>query len=111
VLQLNFTGKTVLAELLKPDLFDPAPKVDSQILILARRQQKLFDVDEKAFFRLVKAGFSQRRKTLINSLSAGLHMSKDEVKTVCLKANIEPNNRPQTLSLDDWHKLFQAINT
>ena len=54
-------------------LFTPPPQVDSQILVLHRRRTPLFDqVDERLFFRIVKAGFSERRKTLHNSLSGGL---------------------------------------
>lgn len=91
------------------ELFTPPPKVDSQILILDRRQQPLFpDVDTKQFFNIVKAGFSQKRKTLVNSLSAGLHLSKDEAKQLLDAANIPQNTRAQALSLDDWRELYQA---
>ncbi len=91
------------------ELFTPPPKVDSQILILNKRDEPLFDdVDTKQFFRVVKAGFSQRRKTLENSLSAGLHLSKDQAKEMLDQAGIEPNTRPQNLSLADWHKLSLA---
>ena len=90
-------------------LFTPPPKVDSQILILKRRSQPLFpDVDEKQLFRIVKAGFSQRRKTLINSLSAGLHMSREEVVGLLDKAGINPQSRAQSLTLQDWYSLYLA---
>jgi 16S rRNA (adenine1518-N6/adenine1519-N6)-dimethyltransferase len=93
-------------------LFTPPPKVDSQILILKRRPAPLFDdVDAKDFFRLVKAGFSQRRKTLLNALSAGLHLDKATTKTVCETVNIDPGRRAQTLSLDEWHNLYLSLNT
>ena len=88
-------------------LFTPPPKVDSQVLELTYREQPLFaDVDTKAFFRLVKAGFSQKRKTLVNSLSAGLAISKDEARALLGAANIPENTRAQALSLDEWHKLY-----
>ena len=93
-------------------LFTPPPKVNSQILILKRHSAPLFeDVDTKAFFRLVKAGFAQRRKTLLNSLAGGLHLSRDEVLAICRTADIEPARRAQTLSLNDWHALYQAWHT
>lgn len=93
-------------------LFTPPPKVDSQILVLERIDPPRFpDVDTKDFFRLVKAGFSQRRKTLLNSLSSGLHRSRDEIQSICSAASIDPKRRPQTLSLDDWHRLYQALHT
>ncbi|HTB48778.1 MAG TPA: rRNA adenine dimethyltransferase family protein, partial [Verrucomicrobiae bacterium] len=92
--------------------FEPAPKVDSQVVILKRRPELLFtDIDPKDLFRLVKAGFAQRRKTLLNSLSGGLHLSRDEVQAICQTANIVPNRRAQTLSLDEWHTLYRALHT
>lgn len=94
------------------ELFDPAPKVDSQIVILKRRSEKLYDdVEPKELFRIVKAGFSQRRKTLLNSLSAGMQIDKNIATQVLAEAGIEPSRRPQTLSLDDWRNLYIALKT
>lgn len=91
-------------------LFTPPPKVDSQVLVLKRRTQPLFpDVETKQFFRLVKAGFSQKRKTLVNSLSGGLAISKDQARAMLGSANIPENTRAQALSLDDWHALYQSM--
>ena len=91
------------------ELFTPAPKVDSQILILKRRSEPLFtDVDEKPFFRIVKAGYSARRKTLLNSLGAGLRLDKDQTMGLLADADIDPGRRAQTLSLEEWHKLYLA---
>ena len=69
-----------------------------------------FPAETVAIFRLVKAGFSQRRKTLLNSLSAGLQRSRDEVMAICSAASIDPSRRPQTLSLDEWQALYQALH-
>jgi 16S rRNA (adenine1518-N6/adenine1519-N6)-dimethyltransferase len=94
------------------ELFTPPPKVDSQILTLNRLPKPLFeDVVPKDFFRLVKAGFAQRRKTLLNSLSSGLHETREQVTNWCEAADIVPTRRPQTLSLDEWHSLYRVINT
>lgn len=87
-------------------LFTPPPKVDSQVVVLTQRDKKLFDVDEQNYFNLVKAGFSEKRKTLANSLSGGLHMSKDEATTILQKAEIKPSTRAQELSLQDWYRLY-----
>jgi 16S rRNA (adenine1518-N6/adenine1519-N6)-dimethyltransferase len=88
-------------------LFTPPPKVDSQVLGLTYRTEPLFPgVDTKQFFRIVKAGFSQRRKTLLNSLSAGLSLSREDTSALLDKAGIAPTSRAQALSLDDWHKLY-----
>lgn len=89
-------------------LFMPPPKVDSQILILERPEKLQFpEVDPPKFFRLIKAGFSERRKKLRSSLSGGLHISKPEAEVLLAKAGIDPNLRAQALSLDDWHRLYR----
>ena len=94
------------------ELFTPPPKVDSQILILERRREPLFtDIPAKEYFRLVKAGFSQKRKTLANSLSGGLGISRDEAVELCTKAEIDPGRRAQTLTLEEWHSLAVTYNT
>jgi 16S rRNA (adenine1518-N6/adenine1519-N6)-dimethyltransferase len=93
-------------------LFTPPPKVDSQILVLEYRGAPLFaGIDTKDLFRLVKAGFSQRRKTLLNSVSGGLHLSREAVQQASDRAGIDPKRRAQTLSLDEWHNLYQALHT
>ena len=100
-----------LSIIVQSDLFTPPPKVDSQILVLKRRAQPLFtDVDSNAFFKLVKAGFSQKRKTLLNSLSGGLQLDKPTVAKLCASASIDTSRRAQTLSLDEWHQLYKTIN-
>lgn len=93
-------------------LFTPPPKVDSQILVLQRRSEPIFaGVDDKKFFRIVKAGFSERRKTLGNSLSGGLRISKEETRAVLEKAGIDAGLRAQALSLIDWKKLYDQLHT
>jgi 16S rRNA (adenine1518-N6/adenine1519-N6)-dimethyltransferase len=90
-------------------LFEPAPKVDSQILMLEYRATPLFpDVDPKQFFQLVKAGFAQRRKTLVNSLSGGLQLDRAATTALLEAAQIEPTTRAQALTLDDWYRLYQV---
>lgn len=93
------------------EFFVPPPKVDSQVLELRRRDQPLFqDVETKTFFRIARAGFSQKRKTLLNSLSAGLRLDKGSTETIIRRANIDPKSRAQTLSLEQWHDLYKAID-
>jgi 16S rRNA (adenine1518-N6/adenine1519-N6)-dimethyltransferase len=97
-----------LGQIVPAELFTPPPKVDSQILVLHRLPEPLFsDVNSKQFFALVKAGFSQRRKTLANSLSGGLRISRTEAAERLEKAGTSPLARAQTLSLDDWYALYQ----
>jgi 16S rRNA (adenine1518-N6/adenine1519-N6)-dimethyltransferase len=107
---VQFYCEVGLGPLVPAHLFMPPPKVDSQILMLHFRSQPLFpNVDTKQFFRVVKAGFSQRRKTLLNSLSSGLHLPRDVTSQILQSVDIEPTNRAQTLSLEQWHKLYQAV--
>jgi 16S rRNA (adenine1518-N6/adenine1519-N6)-dimethyltransferase len=108
---VQFYCEASLGGLVPAELFTPPPKVDSQILKLVRRPQPLFpDVDTKLFFRVVKAGFSQRRKTILNSLSAGLHLSREQTTQLLQQAHILPTTRAQNLSLSDWHGLCLAWN-
>ena len=98
-----------LGPVVPAELFTPPPKVDSQVLVLQYRRNPLYeDVDTKQFFRLVKAGFSQKRKTLVNALSGGLAISKNEAKTLLEAADIDSGQRAQALSLDDWYALYEV---
>lgn len=106
----QFYWEVTLAREVPAKLFTPPPKVDSQILVLHRRTKPLFpDVDPKDFFRLVKAGFAQRRKTLLNSISAGLHLEREAASALLEKAEIAPSARAQTLSLEQWYQLYKCL--
>ncbi len=87
-------------------LFAPPPKVDSQILVLTRKAAQPFDVDQKAFFRLVRIGYSNRRKKLSNSLMSGLQITKSDAEVLVDRSGFSPNVRPQELSLKDWYVLY-----
>ena len=92
-------------------LFTPPPKVDSQVLILQKRPEQLFsDLSPNALLTVVKAGFSARRKTLLNSLSAGLRLDKPAVTELLQAAAIDPQKRPQELSMQDWHTLALKLH-
>jgi 16S rRNA (adenine1518-N6/adenine1519-N6)-dimethyltransferase len=93
-----------------PEMFTPPPKVDSQVVILHTRSKPLLsDENMKAFFRVVKAGFSAKRKKLRTSLAGGLRMSKPEAERLLEAANIDPNARAETLSMSDWTRLSQIV--
>lgn len=103
---VQFYCRADLGEIVPADLFTPPPKVDSRILILDHTGPR-FEVEDRAkFFRLVKAGFSERRKKLRSSLSSGLGISKAQAEELLGKAGIDANLRAQALSLDDWHRLY-----
>jgi 16S rRNA (adenine1518-N6/adenine1519-N6)-dimethyltransferase len=105
---VQFYCEVSLGALVPAALFAPPPKVDSQILVLTYRKTPLFqDVDTKQFFRIVKAGFSQRRKTLLNALGSGLHLSRGETLSLLERAHIEHMTRAQNLNLHNWFDLYQ----
>lgn len=106
---VQFYCEASLGSIVKAELFTPPPKVDSQILKLTYRQQPLFEgIVVKDFFRIVKAGFAQRRKTLLNSLGAGLHYDRQQTAALLDTAGIPVNTRAQNLSLEDWYKVYKA---
>ncbi len=87
--------------------FWPQPKVDSAIIkIIPKKNEIPAELTEK-FFKIVKAGFSQPRKQLINNLSKELHASKETIKEWLLKNRIQPNQRAETLSINNWKKLAE----
>jgi 16S rRNA (adenine1518-N6/adenine1519-N6)-dimethyltransferase len=106
----QFYYSVTLGRVVKAELFTPPPKVDSQILIMNYDPNPLYsNIDAKLFFRIVKAGFSQRRKTLLNTLSGGLQIPRIEVETILEEVKIETQTRAQSLSLNDWFNLYEAI--
>lgn len=99
-----------IGPIVEAEKFSPPPKVDSQIVnMLSLSKPLIARTDSKQFFRLVKAGFSNRRKTLLNSLSGGLQLTKDEIQDALLQTNIDPTARAQELSLENWLKLNKYL--
>lgn len=95
-----------LGLIVPPEKFTPPPKVDSQVVNMVRRDQPISSpLDEKLFFRIVKAGFSSRRKTLLNSLSGGLGLPKENTEELLKSVGINPGKRPQELNINDWKNL------
>ena len=90
--------------------FMPAPKVDSAVIRLDIREAPPVEVDEKMFFSVVKAAFSQRRKVISNSLSSGLKMSKDEINGILERAQVPANARAEKLSLEDFAKIANEVS-
>jgi 16S rRNA (adenine1518-N6/adenine1519-N6)-dimethyltransferase len=101
-----------LGPVVPAEYFTPPPKVDSQVVILKRRQQPLIAPDDnRVFFRVVKAGFSAKRKKLRSSLSGGLGISKPDAETLLDSAGIDPDNRAEDLSLEAWKQLAHKFAT
>ncbi|WP_314049818.1 16S rRNA (adenine(1518)-N(6)/adenine(1519)-N(6))-dimethyltransferase RsmA [Peptostreptococcus stomatis] len=91
-------------------LFVPQPNVDSIVIALRVRPERKYKVDdEDLYFKVVKAAFGQRRKTLLNSISSMGNLSKDQVKEALEEAGIDPKRRGETLSLDEFAILSNVI--
>jgi len=87
--------------------FYPQPGIDSAVVRLTPHPAPLFDQPE-ILFKLARAGFSQRRKQLINTLSTGVGLSKIDAAELLLKAKVEPSRRPETLTVAEWIRLSQV---
>ncbi len=94
--------------------FYPPPQVDSAVVRVAMYQEPVVSlaegVSEQEFFRAVRAGFGQKRKTLRNSLKAGLAMPAAEVEAALAHAGVDPQRRAETLSLEEWAAVTNAVH-
>jgi 16S rRNA (adenine1518-N6/adenine1519-N6)-dimethyltransferase len=108
-LSVQVYGQPRLVERIPATAFFPTPKVDSAVLCVdiypaPRIKSEFLDL----FFKLVKAGFSQKRKTLRNSLSSSLHISPQQVEELLRRAGIDPMRRAETLSIEEWARLCES---
>jgi len=90
--------------------FHPIPEVDSAVIRL-KRKEMIPNVNTKYFFSLVKAGFSSKRKMLVNNLATGFKLPKTTVSEILKKSGLEPTQRAQELEVGDWVKLLKIIDT
>jgi len=98
-----------IIEYISPKSFYPPPKVESAILRLDTLDQPAVKVDTAEFFHVVGAGFSTPRKQLHNSLAHGLNLKPQEVAVKLKELGIDPQRRPQSLSLAEWAKIWQVF--
>ena len=106
---VQFYAKPEIISFVSKKSFWPQPKVDSAIIKikpLINADKRLINAD--LFLKTVKTGFSQPRKQLANNLSNGLKMDKGKVKNWLLKNNIQPTQRAETLTIEDWLKLLKS---
>jgi len=90
--------------------FYPRPNVDSAVVRLDVLPQWAVAVkDSETFFRVVKAGFSQKRKQLRNALSGGLQLSGEQVEAWLARAGVDPRRRAETLALAEWGALCETL--
>lgn len=103
-------GEASIVKIVPRKSFWPAPEVDSAVLKIIPYQKSPYDIDDmRKFFRVVKAGFGEKRKQLHNSLSGGLRMEPSEVDEHLGACGIDPKERPQDLSILQWVSLYNQI--
>ena len=95
-----------------PHCFVPQPKVTSAVVLLRRRETPLCEVaDEELFFRVIRAAFNQRRKTLPNALTAAFpDLSKEETETILQKCSLHPKIRGEMLTLSEFAEISNEIS-
>jgi 16S rRNA (adenine1518-N6/adenine1519-N6)-dimethyltransferase len=107
-LSVQVYGHPEIGALILAESFYPSPKVDSAVVRIDVYPQPAIPAASLGrFFQMIKAGFSQKRKTLRNALSAGLRLPPAEAETLLTAAGIDPQRRAETLGLDEWGKLVE----
>lgn len=108
-LSVQVYGKPDLVATIPAGAFYPAPDVDSAVLKLTLYEKPLIQEQNlDLFFKLAQAGFSQKRKTLRNSLASGLSISSQQAEKILADAQLESNRRAETLNLEEWNRLVLA---
>jgi len=106
----RFLSEPSVAFIVAPTVFIPPPRVDSAVVRLVRRDTELPREDWPTFFRIVQAGFHQKRKNLANSLSHALTLPKPDVELWLLAGGIDPTRRAETLAVAEWAELTQSFD-
>jgi len=107
---VQFYGNPRIVNRIKPAAFWPRPDVDSAVVLIDVYDQPPVDVpNDKIFFRVVRAGFGQKRKQLKNSLSSGLGIKSEVAGNLLENAGIDPRRRAETLTLEEWAALTRVF--
>jgi len=107
---VQFYGKPTIVSKLSPAVFWPRPNIHSAVMRIDTHPTPPVDVPSaKAFFRVVKAGFSMKRKQLKNSLSGGLQIKSKVARDILQKAEIDPQRRAETLTIEEWGQITRAV--
>lgn len=108
---IQFYGRPKIVARVPARSFYPAPKVDSAILRVDVHEKPALTKEERdRFFKVVQAGFSERRKQLHNSLTHGLHYKNELVRTWLEEVGIAASRRAETLSIEEWIALWRVID-
>ncbi|MFP4514411.1 MAG: 16S rRNA (adenine(1518)-N(6)/adenine(1519)-N(6))-dimethyltransferase RsmA [Parcubacteria group bacterium] len=111
-LSVQYYSQAKYIDTVKKENFWPQPKVDSAILHLETKTDEELNLsrdEQKDFFRLLKFGFSAKRKKLVNNLAGALQVDNKIIQTKMQAVDIDINIRAQDLSLDDWERLFAQL--
>jgi 16S rRNA (adenine1518-N6/adenine1519-N6)-dimethyltransferase len=109
-LSVQVYGSPYIAAKIPAHAFYPKPRVESAVLVVEVHGQPVIPFNLlDTFFQLIKAGFSQKRKMLRNSLSAGMHLTTPETEQLLIEAGIDPKRRAETVELDEWYSLSKNI--
>lgn len=102
-----YSDTTILINTISKDSFVPPPKVLSAVVrcVIRKKPLPIFPQHEQVFWRLVRIGFSSKRKMLSNNLFAGLHISSQEAKEMLTLARISPSSRAEDLTVKEWVTL------
>lgn len=110
-LSVQVYGHPVISSRIPAGAFYPAPRVDSAVIrVDLYPEPQIPEARLNLFFRLAKAGFSQKRKTLRNALAGGMAWQKDWTADFLLSTGIDPMRRAETLSLDEWGELTRTAH-
>jgi 16S rRNA (adenine1518-N6/adenine1519-N6)-dimethyltransferase len=105
----QFFAEPRLAFTVSPEVFIPPPKVESAVVILdVRRQPPLPAELQPLFFKLVNAGFRQKRKQVANSIADVLQLPKAGIADWLATSGIDPTRRAETLSVEEWVTLTES---
>jgi 16S rRNA (adenine1518-N6/adenine1519-N6)-dimethyltransferase len=109
-ISVQFFGEPEIVAQVPRTSFWPKPEVDSAIVRIKTRKETPFEIDDvKLFFRIVKAGFGEKRKQLHNSLSGGLWLDDEIVVKTLEGLKIDPKTRAQDLTLASWGKIYHQF--
>lgn len=106
---VQFYGAPEIITIVPRQNFWPMPKVDSAVIRITPHKKPYANIEDNKFFRLVKAGFGERRKQIHNSLTGGLRLVPSIIEKILIKSGIEPTRRAQTLTLKEWIKLYKNL--
>jgi 16S rRNA (adenine1518-N6/adenine1519-N6)-dimethyltransferase len=111
---VQFYGHPRIVARIPAGAFYPVPKVDSAVMRIDIGEHPVVrlgeGIEEAELFRVVRAGFSQKRKKLRNSLSAGLRLAPAEAEQALEEAGVDPGRRAETLSLQEWARVTQSVH-